>query len=105
MRLRILTDLFRRNSFGKPCNTQSIPAVFHLFLTKNLSPDSLADLYGIALTDPPYFFNEPSNYYAIIKAQFKRTGFHFLSLLWKAPQSAGPRSAVLSCMGQDAEGR
>ena len=31
MRLRILTDLF------------------HLFLTKNLSPDSLADLYGIAL--------------------------------------------------------
>ena len=38
-----------RNAFVKPCNTQSIPAVLHLFLTKNLSSDSLADLCGIAL--------------------------------------------------------
>ncbi len=42
-----------RNAFVKPCNTQSIPAVLHLFLTKNLSSDSLVDLCGIALK--PFF--------------------------------------------------
>ena len=51
-----------RNSFGKPWNTQSIPAVFHLFLTKNLSPDSLADLCGIAL-----HFAECGFYIAILQ--------------------------------------
>ena len=34
-----------------PLNTQSIPAVLHLFLTKNLLSDFLDDLRGIALTN------------------------------------------------------
>ena len=49
LRLRILTNSFRQKYAQKPCNTQSIPAVFHLFLTQILSSDSLVELCGIAL--------------------------------------------------------
>ena len=52
------SDFLGDNHPAQIINTQSIPAVLHLFLTKNLSSDSLADLCGIALKTGTPLLNE-----------------------------------------------
>ena len=48
MRLRILTDLFRQKFVRKTLKYTKYSCGFRLFLTKNLSSDSLAELCGVA---------------------------------------------------------
>jgi len=49
MRLRTLTDLFRQKFVSKTLKYTKYSCGFPPSLTKNLSSDALADLYGIVL--------------------------------------------------------